>query len=54
MFFSPFSITMALTMAQMGAGGNTEEELKKALHYNKDKSQLPPALEEVIKDYQVL
>ncbi|CAM9253978.1 unnamed protein product [Bubo scandiacus] len=31
-FFSPLSISAALSMVQLGAGGNTAEEIKKVLH----------------------
>ncbi len=43
LFFSPFSISIALAMTYMGARGQTESDLAKALHFGVLKSELPGA-----------
>jgi len=43
LFFSPYSISSALGMTYAGALGNTEKEIKEALHFQMDKTDLHPA-----------
>ncbi|KAK4826335.1 hypothetical protein QYF61_007444 [Mycteria americana] len=41
-FFSPLSISAALSMVQLGAGGNTDEETEKVLHIHEVLSMASP------------
>ncbi|KAM6102361.1 leukocyte elastase inhibitor-like isoform 2-T2 [Theristicus caerulescens] len=41
-FFSPLSISAALSMVQLGAGGNTAEEMEKVLHIHEVLSMASP------------
>ncbi|WP_158056233.1 serpin family protein [Halorussus halophilus] len=43
LFFSPYSISVALAMTYAGAGSNTEKEMAEALHYVLDQERLHPA-----------
>ena len=43
LFFSPFSISMALAMVYAGARSTTETEMANALHFNLPQSELHPA-----------
>lgn len=42
-FFSPYSISLALAMTYSGARGNTAEDMQKALHFEMNQDQLPAA-----------
>lgn len=44
-FFSPYSISLALGMTYGGARGNTAEEMARALHFPENHEQLHPAFE---------
>ncbi|KAM9285911.1 LOW QUALITY PROTEIN: leukocyte elastase inhibitor-like [Cariama cristata] len=43
-FFSPLSISAALSMVQLGAGGNTAEEMEKVLHIHEVLSMSSPGM----------
>jgi len=43
LFFSPYSISLALAMTYAGARGNTATEMAKALHYTLPQDRLHPA-----------
>src|SRR5262245_48877297 len=43
LFFSPYSIAQALTLALAGARGSTAEQMRRALHYSLPPEQLHPA-----------
>lgn len=43
LFFSPYSVSSALGMTYAGARGNTEKEMKDALHFPFDQDKLHPA-----------
>ena len=43
LFFSPYSISSALSMTYAGARQNTAREMKKVLHFELDQTQLHPA-----------
>lgn len=45
LFFSPYSVSLALGMTYGGARGNTAEEMAAALHFPANHEQLHPALE---------
>lgn len=44
LFFSPFSITQAFSMVYVGARGNTEAQMRQALHFSLSQEQLHPAM----------
>ena len=44
LFFSPFSITQAFSMVYAGARGNTEQQMRQALHFTLPPEQLHPAM----------
>lgn len=43
LFFSPYSISTALAMAYAGSKGDTEAEMREALHFGLDQDKLHPA-----------
>jgi len=43
MFFSPYSISVTLSMTYAGARGNTEKEMEKTLRFSLDQEYLHPA-----------
>ena len=45
LFFSPYSISIALAMTWAGARGQTESEMASALHFPLDQTQLHPAFD---------
>lgn len=47
--FSPYSISSALAMTYAGAGGNTEKEMAKALHFTLPQDSLHPTFAEIRK-----
>jgi serpin B len=47
MFFSPYSISIALAMTWAGARGQTESEMASALHFSLDQAQLHPAFNDL-------
>lgn len=49
-FFSPYSISTALAMAQLGARGNTAKEMADVLHFSLPTEQLHTSLEWLQKD----
>ena len=44
LFFSPYSITLALAMTEAGARGDTRAEMDRALHFDLPQERLHPAL----------
>ncbi|MGB8214130.1 MAG: serpin family protein [Anaerolineales bacterium] len=44
LFFSPYSISLALAMVYAGAGGNTQTQMAQALHFNLPPERLHPAM----------
>jgi len=47
LFFSPHSITSALSMLYAGAGGDTQQEIAKVLHFSLPPQRLHPAFAEL-------
>jgi len=47
LFLSPYSITSALSMLYAGAGGDTEKEIAKVLHFSLPPQRLHPAFAEL-------
>ena len=43
LFYSPYSISLALAMTYAGARGETEQQIAKTLHFGLDQSRLHPA-----------
>lgn len=50
LFYSPFSISLALAMAYAGARGQTEQEMAQALGFNLPQAQLHPAFNALLLD----
>ncbi len=50
LFFSPFSISTALAMTYAGARGETEAQMRKALHFYMGQRGLHPACKSLIED----
>jgi serpin B len=48
LFFSPYSISTALSMTYAGARGQTAQEMAHVLHLSPDQSQLHPAIASVV------
>ncbi len=44
LFFSPYSISLALAMVYAGAGGDTQKQMAQALHFSLPPERLHPAL----------
>jgi len=44
LFFSPYSISLALAMTYAGARGNTEQQMAQALHFGLPQERLHPAM----------
>jgi serpin B len=42
LFFSPYSISLALAMTYAGAGGDTEQQMKDTLHFNLSQERFHP------------
>ncbi len=47
LFYSPYSISLALSMAYAGARGETEEQMADILHFSLDQSRLHPSFKEL-------
>ncbi|KAK1806633.1 hypothetical protein P4O66_005146 [Electrophorus voltai] len=48
-FFSPLSISSALAMVLLGAGGNTAAQMSESLHFNKAKDHIHIAFDELLR-----
>lgn len=51
-FFSPFSISTALSMTYAGARGNTEKQMADTMHFSLGQSELHPAFRELASTLQ--
>ncbi|MBP9853547.1 MAG: serpin family protein [Candidatus Omnitrophica bacterium] len=52
LFFSPFSISMALAMTYAGARGNTEKQMAETLHFSLNQDELHPIFLKINRDLQ--
>ena len=50
LFFSPYSISLALGAAYAGASDNTAKEMKEVLHFQLDQTELHPAFQSLTKE----
>ena len=50
-FLSPFSISIALSMAYYGADGTTADEMKKVLHFNESQKETHSEIKNLLKYY---
>ncbi|XP_069956810.1 ipis-1 isoform X1 [Cherax quadricarinatus] len=50
LFFSPFSIVMAMGMTHAGTAGNTEKEVHAVLHLSQDKDAMHNAFQDIVTD----
>ncbi|MFH2019298.1 MAG: serpin family protein, partial [bacterium] len=50
LFFSPYSISTALSMTYAGARGETETQMAKTLHFNLEQKRLHPAFAQLVRN----